>query len=63
MKPRKLEKNMKKKKRNAKTPTELKDKYYEKLGITKRDKLEEGYLTFKFDAMLQETRLKSGLTQ
>ncbi len=54
---------MKEKKGNTKTLTELKEKYYGKLGTIKRDKLEEGYLAFKIGVMLQEARLKSGLTQ
>ena len=54
---------MNKKKRKTKTLTELKEKYYGKLGTEKRDKLEEGYLAFKIGVMLQEARLKSGMTQ
>ena len=54
---------MKEKRSNTKTLDELKVKYYGEIGTEKRDKLEEGYLAFKIGAMLQEARLKSGLTQ
>lgn len=50
-------------KRNNKALTELKEKYYGKMGTDKRDELKEGYWAFKIGMMLQEARLKSGLTQ
>ena len=42
---------------------ELKDKHYGKKGTKKRDELEKGYEAFKIGFMLQEARLKSGMTQ
>jgi len=54
---------MKKKSKNLKTLSEIKDKHFGKLGPKKRDKLEEGYENFRIGAMLQEARLKKGLTQ
>jgi ribosome-binding protein aMBF1 (putative translation factor) len=54
---------MSKTKRNTKTLSELKDKYYGKPGSKKRDELDEGFHAFKIGVMLQEARKKSGLTQ
>jgi ribosome-binding protein aMBF1 (putative translation factor) len=54
---------MKKKSKNLRTLSEIKDKHFGKLGTKKRDKLEEGYENFRIGAMLQEARLKKGLTQ
>ena len=41
----------------------FKDKHYGKKGTSKRDKLEQGYETFKVGYLLKEARQKSGLTQ
>jgi ribosome-binding protein aMBF1 (putative translation factor) len=54
---------MKKKSKNLRTLSEIKDKHFGKLGTKKRNKLEEGYENFRIGAMLQEARLKKGLTQ
>lgn len=51
------------KNRNLKTLTEIKDEYFGKLGTASRDELENGYNDFKIGFMLQEARLKKGLTQ
>lgn len=51
------------KNRNLKTLTEIKDEYFGKLGTASRDELENGYNDFKIGVMLQEARLKKGLTQ
>jgi ribosome-binding protein aMBF1 (putative translation factor) len=48
---------------NVGTLEELKEEFFGKKGSKKRDELEEGYLNFKIGAMLQEERLKQGLTQ
>lgn len=48
---------------NIGTLDELKEEFFGKKGSKKRDKLEEGYINFKIGAMLQEERLKQGLTQ
>lgn len=54
---------MKKKSKDIKTLSEIKEKHFGKLGTKKRNKLEEGYEHFKIGVMLQEARLKKGLTQ
>ena len=54
---------MSKKINNVGTLEELKEEYFGKKGTKKRDELEEGYTNFKIGAMLQEARLKKGLTQ
>ncbi len=46
-----------------KTLDEFKTDYYGKRGTNKRDKLESGYEAFKIGALIQEARLKKGLTQ
>ena len=48
---------------NTATLEELKEEFFGPKGSKKRDWLEEGYLSFKIGAMLQEARLKKGLTQ
>ena len=51
------------KKKNIKTLEEFKDKHFGKKGTPKREKLESGYESFKIGALIQEARLKKGLTQ
>ncbi|GAB4028739.1 helix-turn-helix domain-containing protein [Spirosoma gilvum] len=50
-------------KSKIKTLEEFKEEHYGKRGTSKRDKLEEGFEAFKLGALLQEARLKKGLTQ
>ena len=45
------------------TLEELKDEHFGKRGTQKREELEEGYKTFKIGVILQEARLKKGMTQ
>ncbi|MBK8627772.1 MAG: helix-turn-helix transcriptional regulator [Saprospiraceae bacterium] len=54
---------MSKKINNVGTLDELKEEFFGKKGTKKRDELEEGYINFKIGAMLQEERLKQGMTQ
>jgi ribosome-binding protein aMBF1 (putative translation factor) len=54
---------MSKKTNNIGTLDELKEEFFGKKGTSKRDELEAGYINFKIGAMLQEERLKQGLTQ
>ncbi|NND05250.1 MAG: helix-turn-helix transcriptional regulator [Saprospiraceae bacterium] len=56
---------MKKKSQNRKLGTleELKEQHFGKRGTPKREKLEEGYKSFKIGVLLQEARLKKGMTQ
>jgi ribosome-binding protein aMBF1 (putative translation factor) len=54
---------MSKKINNVGTLDELKEEFFGKKGTKKRDELEEGYADFKIGVMLQEARLKKGLTQ
>jgi ribosome-binding protein aMBF1 (putative translation factor) len=54
---------MKAKKNNTITLDEFKDKHYGKRGTEKREELEAGYENFKIGILLQEARLKKGLTQ
>lgn len=54
---------MSKKISNTGTLEELKEEFFGKKGTKKRDELEQGYVNFKIGAMLQEQRLKQGLTQ
>ena len=42
---------------------EFKDKHYGKVGTPKRDKLEEGFKSFKIGFLLREARENSGMTQ
>jgi ribosome-binding protein aMBF1 (putative translation factor) len=51
------------KKENIKTLAEFKDKHYGKKGTSRRDKLEEGYKSFRLGAMIQEARKEKGMTQ
>lgn len=45
------------------TLEELKDEHFGKRGTQKREELEEGYKSFKIGVLLQEARLKKGMTQ
>ena len=45
------------------TLDELKEEFFGQKGTKKRDELEDGYINFRMGAMLQEERLKQGLTQ
>ncbi|NOX18154.1 MAG: helix-turn-helix transcriptional regulator [Chlorobi bacterium] len=51
------------KKKNLKTLEEFKEEHFGKRGTPKREKLESGYEAFKIGALIQEARLKRGLTQ
>ncbi len=51
------------KKNNLKTLDTFIDENYGKKGTLKRDDFEEGYKEFKIGVLLQEARLKKGLTQ
>ena len=48
---------------NTFTLEEIKVKHYGKPGTPKRDKLNQGYMEFKFGAMIQGARLERGMTQ
>jgi DNA-binding XRE family transcriptional regulator len=54
---------MSKKINNVGTLNDLKEEFFGKKGTSKRDELEAGYINFKIGAMLQEVRIKQGLTQ
>lgn len=54
---------MKKKDKNLGTLEELKEQHFGKRGTPKRNDLEEGYQNFKLGVLLQEARLKKGMTQ
>jgi transcriptional regulator with XRE-family HTH domain len=41
----------------------MKDKLFGKVGTKKRNELEKGYENFKIGVMLQQARLKKGMTQ
>ena len=45
------------------TLDELKEEHFGKRGTRKREELEEGYNNFKIGALLQEARLRKGMTQ
>lgn len=51
------------KKSKIKTLDQFKEEHYGKRGTPKRDKLEEGFETFKIGALIHEARLEKGLTQ
>lgn len=51
------------KKNSVKTLNKFIDENYGKRGTTKREKFESGYEEFKIGVLLQEARLKKGLTQ
>lgn len=52
-----------KQKSNLKTLDQFVDEQYGKKGTAKRDKLEEGFETFKLGILLQQARLEKGMTQ
>ena len=52
-----------KKRTNITTHDEMKDKLFGKIGTTKRNEIEKGYENFKIGVMLQQSRLKKGMTQ
>jgi transcriptional regulator with XRE-family HTH domain len=41
----------------------MKDKLFGKIGTKKRNEVEKGYENFKIGVMLQQARLKKGMTQ
>jgi ribosome-binding protein aMBF1 (putative translation factor) len=45
------------------TLEQFKEQHYGKRGTSKREKLEEGYKTFKIGALIHEARLEKGMTQ
>lgn len=51
------------KKSKIKTLEQFKEEHYGKRGTSKRDKLEEGFETFKIGALIHDARLEKGLTQ
>ena len=53
----------KQKKKNIKTLTELIDLKYGKRGNKKREQWEQGFEAFKLGVLLEEARLKLGMTQ
>ena len=52
-----------KKRTNITTHDEMKEKLFGKIGTKKRNELEKGYENFKIGVMLQQARLKKGMTQ
>jgi HTH-type transcriptional regulator/antitoxin HipB len=50
-------------KSNIKSLDEFVDEKYGKKGTSKRDKLEKGYEAFKLEFLIQQARLKKGMTQ
>lgn len=54
---------MKAKNKQMLTLERLKEKHYGKKGTAKRDLLEAGYKNFRTGVLLQEARLRKGLTQ
>jgi DNA-binding XRE family transcriptional regulator len=52
-----------KKKNNLKSLDQFVDEQYGKKGTPKRDRFEKGYETFKIGFLLQQARLRKGLTQ
>jgi len=53
----------KNKKRRLGTLEELKEDHFGKRGTSKRERLEKGYENFKIGVLLQEARIKKGMTQ
>ena len=51
------------KKSNLKSIDQFVEERYGKKGTPKRDKLDKGYELFKIGVLLQQARLKKGLTQ
>jgi HTH-type transcriptional regulator / antitoxin HipB len=52
-----------KKKNNLKSLDQFVDEQYGKKGTIKRDYFEKGYESFKLGFMIQQARLKKGMTQ
>jgi DNA-binding XRE family transcriptional regulator len=52
-----------KQKSNLKSLDQFVEEQYGKEGTPKRDKLEEGYKSFKLGVLLQQARLEKGMTQ
>ncbi len=52
-----------KQKNNLKTLDQFIDEQYGKKGSSKRETFEKGYETFKLGFLIQQARLKKGLTQ
>jgi DNA-binding XRE family transcriptional regulator len=50
-------------KNNLTSLEEFTEKHYGKLGTPERDELETGYENFKIGFLLQQARLKKGMTQ
>lgn len=48
---------------NIKTLDQFIDEEFGKKGTTKRDKFENGYEAFKFGFLIQQARIKKGMTQ
>lgn len=51
------------KKSNLKSLDQFVEEHYGKKGTSNRDKLDKGYELFKIGVLLQQARLKKGLTQ
>ena len=52
-----------KQKNNLKTLDQFVDEQYGEIGTTKRDKFEKGYEAFKLGLLIQQARIKKGMTQ
>ena len=52
-----------KRKNNLTSLDELIEKHYGKKGSAKREKFEKGYEAFKLGYMIQQARIKKGMTQ
>lgn len=50
-------------KNKLKTLDQFVDEQYGKIGTSKRDKFEKGYEAFKLGYLIQQARIKKGLTQ
>ena len=51
------------KNKNIKTLSEIKDQHFGKVGTPTRDELDNGFEDFRIGFLLQEARIKKGLTQ
>ncbi len=51
------------KRSEIRTLEELKEEHFGKQGTPRREQLEQGYQDFKIGVLLQEARLKKGMTQ
>ena len=52
-----------KQKINLKTLDQFVDEQYGEIGTSKRDKFEKGYEAFKLGLLIQQARIKKGMTQ